>query len=142
MIRLDEQLYRRTRDNFEQERRQHTEELARLDQKHRSECESLRTSHQEEIHTYQQRLEQLTGQRDELEQRCQVLDERVKNFLATLAEDENADVVLATLEKLEKDRASLQLVIEMRTEELNQLRTKINEQVLQVGKIDLQTDRC
>lgn len=131
-IDLEDHFCRRMKDNFEQKHRQSDQELIRLTQMHQTDIERLKTQHQEQIQDFQHRLDQLTCQRDELEQRCQVLDERVKNFMATLAEDENADVVLATMEKLEKDRASLQTVIEMRNEELNQLRTKINEQVLQV----------
>lgn len=45
---------------------------------------------------------------------------------------EHADPLLRHVETLEKDKASLQTVLEMRNQELTQLRTKINEQVFQV----------
>lgn len=49
-----------------------------------------------------------------------------------MANSEHADPLLRRVETLEKDKASLQTVLEFRTQELTQLRTKINEQVFQV----------
>jgi hypothetical protein len=49
-----------------------------------------------------------------------------------MAESEHADVLLCHVETLEKDRTSLQTVLEMKNQELTQIRTKINEQVFQV----------
>jgi predicted RNase H-like nuclease (RuvC/YqgF family) len=48
-----------------------------------------------------------------------------------MANSEHADPLLRRVEILEKDNASLQTVVEMRTQELTHLRTKINEQVFQ-----------
>jgi uncharacterized protein YqgV (UPF0045/DUF77 family) len=50
-----------------------------------------------------------------------------------MANSEHADLLLTHVAHLEKDRTSLQTVLEMKTQELMQLRTKLNEQVLQVN---------
>lgn len=70
-----------------------------------------------------------------MESRCQSLQEKVDGFLTEMANSEHADVLLCHVEHLEKDRTSLQTVLEMKTLEVNQLRTKLNEQIVQV-KID------
>jgi hypothetical protein len=49
-----------------------------------------------------------------------------------MANSEHADVLLCHVETLEKDRTSLQTVLELRNHELTQLRSRINEQVFQV----------
>ena len=49
-----------------------------------------------------------------------------------MANSEYADPLLSHVETLEKDRTSLQTVLELRNQELTQLRTRINEQVFQV----------
>lgn len=67
-----------------------------------------------------------------LESRCQTLQEKVDSFLNEMANSEHADVLLCHVEHLEKDRTSLQTVLEMKTFEVNQLRTKLNEQTVQV----------
>ena len=48
-----------------------------------------------------------------------------------MANSEHADPLLRRVEILEKENSSLQTVVEMRTQELTQLRTKLNEQVFQ-----------
>jgi hypothetical protein len=49
-----------------------------------------------------------------------------------MANSEYADPLLRHVETLEKDRTSLQTVLELRNQELTQLRTRINEQTFQV----------
>ncbi len=53
--------------------------------------------------------------------------------MAEMANSEHADALLCHVETLEKDRTSLQTVLEMKNRELTQLRTKLNEQVFQVA---------
>ncbi len=62
-----------------------------------------------------------------MESRCSVLQEKVDGFLTEMANSEHADVLLCHVETLEKDRTSLQSVLEIKTKELTQLRTKIRE---------------
>ena len=71
----------------------------------------------------------------ELDTRCKSLQEQVDRFVDEMEKSELADPLLRRVEILEKDRASLQTVLEIRNQELTQLRSKINEQVLQVGKV-------
>jgi hypothetical protein len=49
-----------------------------------------------------------------------------------MANSEHADPLLRRVEILEKDNTSLQTVLEIKNQELTQLRTKMNEQVFQV----------
>jgi hypothetical protein len=49
-----------------------------------------------------------------------------------MSNSEYADPLLRHVETLEKDRTSLQTVLELRNQELTQLRTRINEQTFQV----------
>jgi hypothetical protein len=49
-----------------------------------------------------------------------------------MSTSEYADPLLRHMETLEKDRTSLQTVLELRNHELTQLRSRINEQVFQV----------
>lgn len=60
------------------------------------------------------------------------MQEKVDKFMEEMENSEHADPLLRHVETLEKDKASLQTVLEMRNQELTQLRTKINEQVFQV----------
>jgi hypothetical protein len=56
-----------------------------------------------------------------------------------MANSEHADPLLRRVEILEKDRNSLQTALELRTQDLTQLRTRFNEQTFQVlKKKDLQ----
>lgn len=57
------------------------------------------------------------------------------DFLTEMANSEQADLLLCHVEHLEKDRTSLQSVLEMKNYEIGQLRTKLNEQVFQVERI-------
>lgn len=49
-----------------------------------------------------------------------------------MANSEHADVLLCHVETLEKDRTSLQTVLELKYKEIAQLRTKLNEQEIKV----------
>ena len=69
-----------------------------------------------------------------MEQRCSTLQSKVDDFLEEMANSEHADVLLCHVERLEKDRTSLQSVLEMKNQEVTQLRTKLNEQVFQVTR--------
>ncbi len=51
-----------------------------------------------------------------------------------MANSEYADPLLRHVATLEKDRESLETVLEFRNQELTQLRTRINEQVFEVKK--------
>ena len=73
------------------------------------------------------------GEKNELELRGASLQERIDGYMAEMASSPHADTLLCHVETLEKDRTSLQTVLEMKNQEVAQLRTKINEQVFQVG---------
>ena len=51
-----------------------------------------------------------------------------------MANSEHADVLLCHVETLEKDRTSLQTVLEFKTKELTHLRTRVNEQEMKVRR--------
>jgi len=51
-----------------------------------------------------------------------------------MSNSEYADPLLRHVATLEKDRTSLETVLEFRNQELTQLRTRINEQVFEVKK--------
>lgn len=67
------------------------------------------------------------------------LQAQVDRFMDEMANSEHADPLLRRVEILEKDRNSLQTVLEFRNQELTQLRSKINEQVFQVRD---KVERC
>ena len=67
-----------------------------------------------------------------METRCGILQEKVDGFLTEMANSEHADVLLCHVETLEKDRTSLQSVLELKNKEITQLRTKLHEQESQV----------
>ena len=71
-------------------------------------------------------------EKTELESRCAILQEKVDGFLTEMANSEHADVLLCHVETLEKDRTSLQSVLELKTKEITHLRTRLNEQVIKV----------
>ncbi len=56
----------------------------------------------------------------------------MNDFLTEMANSEHADVLLCHVETLEKDRTSLQTVLELKYKEITQLRTKLNEQEIKV----------
>jgi hypothetical protein len=56
----------------------------------------------------------------------------VDSFLTEMANSEHADMLLCHVETLEKDRTSLQSVLELKTKELTQLRTKLHELEIKV----------
>ncbi|CAF3690128.1 unnamed protein product [Rotaria sp. Silwood1] len=66
------------------------------------------------------------------ESRCSILQEKVDNFLTEMANSQHADVLLCHVETLEKDRTSLQTVLELKNKEITQLRTKLNEQEIRL----------
>ena len=49
-----------------------------------------------------------------------------------MANSEYADPLLRRVDILEKDRNSLETALEIKTQELTQIRTKMNEQVFEV----------
>jgi hypothetical protein len=49
-----------------------------------------------------------------------------------MANSEHADLLLCHVETLEKDRTSLQTVLEFKNKEITRLRTKLHEQEIQV----------
>ncbi|CAF3318522.1 unnamed protein product, partial [Rotaria sp. Silwood2] len=55
------------------------------------------------------------------------------NFYNEMANSEHADVLLCHVEILEKDRTSLQSVLELKNKEITQLRTKLNEQEIRLN---------
>ena len=57
--------------------------------------------------------------------------------MAEMANSEHADLLLCHVDKLEKDRASLQTVLDLKGQELTQLRSRMNEQVFQVRDVNL-----
>jgi prefoldin subunit 5 len=65
------------------------------------------------------------------------LQERVDDFMAEMANSEHADLLLCHVDKLEKDRTSLQTVLDLKSQELTQLRTRMNEQAFQVRSMSL-----
>lgn len=67
-----------------------------------------------------------------MDSRCLLLQEKVDGFLAEMANCEQADLLLCHVETLEKDRTSLQSVLELKNKEITQLRTKLHEQEVQV----------
>lgn len=67
-----------------------------------------------------------------MESRCAILQEKVDEFLTEMANSEHADVLLCHVETLEKDRTSLQSVLELKTKEITHLRTRLNEQEIKV----------
>ena len=67
-----------------------------------------------------------------MESQCLVLQEKVDGFLTEMANSEHADMLLCHVETLEKDRTSLQTVLEWKNKEVTQLRTKLNEQEIKV----------
>lgn len=69
-----------------------------------------------------------------MESRCVVLQEKVDGFLTEMANSEHADVLLCHVETLEKDRTSLQTVLELKTKEISHLRTRLNEQEIKVRR--------
>ena len=60
------------------------------------------------------------------------MQEKVDGFLTEMANSQHADVLLCHVETLEKDRTSLQVVLELKNKEISQLRTKLHELQLQV----------
>ncbi len=67
-----------------------------------------------------------------MDSRCLLLQEKVDGFLAEMANSEHADLLLCHVETLEKDRTSLQTVLEFKNKEITRLRTKLHEQEIQV----------
>jgi hypothetical protein len=49
-----------------------------------------------------------------------------------MASSEHGDLLLSHVDKLEKDRQSLEMVLEIKNQELTKLRTQIHEQINEV----------
>lgn len=57
--------------------------------------------------------------------------------MGEMANSEHADLLLCHVDKLEKDRTSLQTVLDLKGQELTQLRSRMNAQVFQVRYVSL-----
>lgn len=110
----------------------HQTELNSLSQQNEQIIEKLTKSHEQQFNEYQQRFEQLLKEKTESDARCGVLQEKVDAFLTEMANSEHADVLLCHVETLEKDRTSLQTVLEFKTKEVTQLRMKVSEQEMKL----------
>ncbi|CAF0765859.1 unnamed protein product [Adineta ricciae] len=109
----------------------HKDKLVTLEKQHRHETDLLKERHGKQTTEYQQNLDEASNKNMELDTCCKSLQEQVDRFVDEMEKSEHADPLSRRVEILEKDRASLQTVLEIRNQELTQLRSKINEQVLQ-----------
>ncbi|CAM4928714.1 unnamed protein product [Rotaria socialis] len=114
-------------------RSSHKNELSEINKRHQNQIESLNKTNEQRLNEYQQKLDNLLNENNQLEARCSVLQEKVDGFLTEMANSEHADVLLCHVETLEKDRTSLQTVLELKNKEITQLRTKLNEQEIQLN---------
>ncbi|CAF4491393.1 unnamed protein product [Rotaria sp. Silwood2] len=106
-------------------------ELATLNEQHQNQINIMKETSKEKSIEYQQQIDKLLNEKIELETRCTSLQEQVDRFMEEMANSEHADPLLRRVETLEKDKASLQTALEIKNQELTQLRTKFNEQVFQ-----------
>lgn len=93
---------------------------------------ALNKTHEQQSNETQQKTNDLLNEKTELESRCMLLKEKVDGFLTEMANSQHADALLCHVETLEKDRTSLQSVLELKNKEITQLRTKVNEQQIKV----------
>ncbi|CAF3996248.1 unnamed protein product [Rotaria magnacalcarata] len=114
-------------------RSSHKNELSEINRRHQNQIENLNKTNDQRLNEYQQKLDHLLNENNQLEARCSVLQEKVDGFLTEMANSEHADVLLCHVETLEKDRTSLQTVLELKNKEITQLRTKLNEQEIQLN---------
>ena len=129
----------------------HQTELNLLNQHFEHSNDKLTKTHEQQLNEYQQKLDQLLvwnfllrkinclfcflkKEKTEVDVRCGILQEKVDGFLTEMGNSEHADVLLCHVETLEKDRTSLQTVLELKTKEVTQLRTKVSEQAMRVMK--------
>jgi len=117
---------------IEQLKSTHQNDLIRQTAEHQQRFETFERIHQDQIKEFHLKIQTIEDEKCLLESRCQILQEKVDSFLNEMANSEHADVLLCHVEHLEKDRTSLQTVLEMKTFEVNQLRTKLNEQTVQL----------
>ncbi|CAF3924289.1 unnamed protein product [Rotaria sordida] len=110
----------------------HKNELSVLDKRYHSQIETLNKTHEQKLNEYKQKMNHLLHEKNELESCCSLLQEKVDSFLTEMANSEHADILLCHVETLEKDRTSLQTVLELKTKEITQLRTKLNEQEIRL----------
>ncbi|CAF3709444.1 unnamed protein product [Rotaria sp. Silwood1] len=118
--------------SIEQLQSTHKNELSQLDKRYHSRIETLNKTHEQNLNEHQQKFDHLLHEKKELESRCSILQEKVDNFLTEMANSQHADVLLCHVETLEKDRTSLQTVLELKNKEITQLRTKLNEQEIRL----------
>ncbi|CAF3251921.1 unnamed protein product [Rotaria socialis] len=118
--------------NFiEQLQLSHKNEIVTLNEKCKNQINAMKETYNEKCLEYQRQIDKLCNEKIQLETRSKSLQEQVDRFMEEMENSEHADPLLRRVETLEKDKASLQTVVEMRNQELTQLRTRINEQVFQ-----------
>ncbi|CAF0744396.1 unnamed protein product [Adineta ricciae] len=113
----------------------HRNDLITLEKQQQNRIDILNKTHEQQINEYQQKNKQLLQEKTEVETHCAILQEKVDGFLTEMANSEHADVLLCHMETLEKDRTSLQSVLELKNKEITQLRTKLHEQESQLTDI-------
>ncbi|CAF4215364.1 unnamed protein product, partial [Rotaria magnacalcarata] len=109
----------------------HKNEIVTLNERCKNQINTMNGTYNEKCLEYQGQIDKLCNEKIQLETRSQSLQEQVDRFVEEMENSEHADPLLRRVETLEKDKASLQTVVEMRNQELTQLRTRINEQVFQ-----------
>ncbi|CAF1214956.1 unnamed protein product [Adineta steineri] len=116
---------------IEQLKTSHKKELIILNEQHQKQIDIINELHKKQIIDHQQQIDQLLNEKIQLQTQCTSLQEQVDRFNEEMANSEYADPLLRRVEILEKDRSGLQTVLEIRNQELTQLRTKMNEQVFE-----------
>ncbi|CAF1318098.1 unnamed protein product [Rotaria sp. Silwood1] len=116
---------------IEQSQSSFKNELATLNEQYQNQINIIKENSKEKFLEYQQQMNKLLNEKNEFETRCVSLQEQVDRFMEEMANSEHADPLLRRVETLEKDKTSLQTVLEIKSQELTQLRTKFNEQVFQ-----------
>mgnify|MGYP006892777371 CR=1 FL=1 len=80
-------------------------------------------------------IDKLTNENQDFEKRCTNLQVEVDRFYDEMKNSEYADPLLRRVDILEKDRNSLETALEIKTQELIQLRIQMNEQSFEVIRI-------
>ncbi|CAF0888426.1 unnamed protein product [Adineta steineri] len=106
----------------------HKNELTALDKQHQNRIEILNKTHEQQLNESQQKLNDLLNEKSQVDSHCLLLQEKVNGFVTAMENSEHADVLLCHVDTLEKDRTSLQTVLELKNKEIAQLRTKLHEQ--------------
>ncbi|CAF1248418.1 unnamed protein product [Rotaria sordida] len=123
--------YNQLKISIEQLQSSFKNELAILNEQHQNQINIMKETSKEKFIEYQQQIDKLLNEKIKLESHCTSLQEQVDRFMEEMANSEHADPLLRRVEILEKDRTSLQTALEIKNQELTQLRTKFNEQVFQ-----------